>query len=411
MEGDRDKTGGVPLRDILAANFCANRDYRLVLFDRLPPDQQEVLRDLTKDPEFYGVLLPPEGSSRKAKSVCQSTALLLFTLMEPGPLPAYVPSTLGATANQAIAELVLDEVLMIEHEGRFVCGSAAYELLYSEPRSESSTCAAAADLTRAALEYAQSLDLDDSNLLSARLYAYNRVPLSPRWKRLLPNREAVARWLGIESGGALRPLLEERWDRVRVTAQSEGWFQWTSPEKRASSEAGETGYKLYVSPMPDHTPDAFKAVVECLADSDAYHFKVGDDAYGLLRPDKIVIYFRSFAALEETGRRIAARLVDCPAQGVPFAAALDGSDLLSWGVDPPRQSGVLAWQERESWRLWITNRVAVAMVAAKQSQNARLAPWRFALERLRLDAIDTDTWTPMAGFGRSAAHPVAVGES
>lgn len=152
MEGDRDKTNGVPLRDILMENFCANRDYRLVLFDRLPPDQQEVLRDLTKDPEFYGVLLPPEGSSRKAKSACQSTALLLFTLMEPGPLPAYVLGNLGATANQAIAELVLDEVLMMEFQGRFVCGSAAYDLLYSEPRSGESSPAASADLTRAALE-------------------------------------------------------------------------------------------------------------------------------------------------------------------------------------------------------------------------------------------------------------------
>jgi hypothetical protein len=403
MEGDRDKSNGVPLRDILMEIFCANRDYRLVLFDRLPPDQQEVLRDLTKDPEFYGVLLPPEGSSRKAKSACQSTALLLFTLMEPGPLPSYVLGNLGTTANQAIAELVLDEVLMMEHEGRFVCGSAAYDLLYSEPRSGESAQAASADLTRAALEYAESLELDDSNMLSARLYAYNRVPLSPRWKRLLPDSQAVAQWLGINSGGTLRALLEQKWDRARVTPQTEGWFQWTSREKREAGEEG--GYKLYVSPMPDHTREAFGAVVECLADSEAYHFKVGNDAYGLLRPDKIVIYFRSFDALEETAGRIAVRLADCPAQGVPFAAALNGSNLLSWGVDPPRQSGVLAWQERESWRLWITNRIAVAMIAAKQSQNARLPPWRFALERLRLDAIDTDTWTPLAGFGRPAVAP------
>jgi hypothetical protein len=402
MEGDRDKTSGVPLRDILAANFCTNRDYRLVLFDRLPLDQQEVLRDLTKDPDFYGVLLPPEGSSRKAKSACQSTALLLFTLMEPGPLPSYVLGNLGNSANQAIAELVLDEILMIQHEEGFVCGSAAYELLYSEPRSEDRS-PARAELTQAALEYAQALNLEDSNVVSMRLYAYNRVPLSPRWKRLLPDREAAARWLGIDADGALRPLLEENWDRVRPTPESEGWFQWTSPQRRVTGEAEQTGYKLYVSPMPDDAREAFKVVCECLADSEAYHFKVGDDAYGLLRPDKIVIYFHSFAALEETGRRIAARLVHCAAQGVPFAAALDGSNLLYWGVDPPRQSGVLAWQERESWRLWITNRIAVAMIAAKQSQNARLPPWRFALERLRLDAIDTDTWTPLAGFGRAAA--------
>jgi hypothetical protein len=402
MDGDRDKTSVVPLRNILAANLCANRDYSLVLFDRLPADQQEVLRDLTKDPEFYGVLVPPAGCLRKTKSACQSTALLLFTLMEPGPIPAYVQNALGERANQAIAEMVLDEVLMIEHDGGFVCGSAAYDLLYSEPHVEE-TSAPLSDLTRSALEYGQMLDLEDSNMLSARLYAYNRVPLSPRWKRLFPDRDAVAQWLGIDRKGELRPMLDARWERVPVSAQNEGWFQWTSAARRAESGEDLTGYKLYVSPMPDATREAFKVVVECLDDSAAYHFKVGDDGYGLLRADKIVVYFRSFAALEETGRKIAARLADCPAQGVPFTAALEGSRLLSWGVDPPKQNGVLAWQERESWRMWITNRVAVAMIGARQSQNGRLAPWRFALERLRLDAIDTDTWTPLAGFGRTPA--------
>jgi hypothetical protein len=406
MDGGRNNTSTVPLRDILAARFCANREYSLVLFDRLPPDQQEVLRDLTKDPEFYGVLVPPPGSQRKTKSACQSTALLLYTLIEPGTIPSYVQTALGERANQSIAEMVLDEVLMIEHEGEFVCGSAAYDLLYSEPHTEETTketTAPLSDLTRNALEYGQTLDLEDSNMLSARLYAYNRVPFSPRWKRLFPDRDAVAKWLGIDRKGELREMLDERWERVPVSTQSEGWFQWTLPVKRVETDEAVTGYKLYVSPMPDATREAFKVVVECLADSEAYHFKVGDDGYGLLRPDKIVIYFRSFAALEETGRRIAARLPDCPAQGVPFTAALDGSRLLSWGVDPPKQNGVLAWQERESWRMWITNRVAVAMIGARQSQNGRLAPWRFALERLRLDAIDTDTWTPLAGFGRTPA--------
>ncbi|HEX4716362.1 MAG TPA: hypothetical protein VH164_15685, partial [Ktedonobacteraceae bacterium] len=183
------------------------------MFDRLPPDQQEVLRDLTKDPEFYGVLVPPPGSQRKTKSACQSTALLLYTLMEPGPIPSYVQTALGERANQSIAEMVLDEVLMIEQEGEFVCGSAAYDLLYSEPSKEETTeetTAPLSDLTRNALEYGQALDLEDSNMLSARLYAYNRVPLSPRWKRLFPDRDAVAKWLGIDRKGDLRAMLDER---------------------------------------------------------------------------------------------------------------------------------------------------------------------------------------------------------
>ena len=402
MDGGRNKASVVPLRNILAANFCANRDYTLVLFDRLPSDQKEILRDLTKDPEFYGVLLPPQNTLRKPKSACQSTALLLYSLMEPGPIPTYVQDALGASANQAIAELVLDEVLMIEHEGTFVCGSAAYDLLYSEPHDHLTTTPLS-DLTRRALEYGQMLALEDPNMLSARLYAYNRVPLSPSWKRLLPDRDSAAKWLGVDRNGDLRSMLEDRWERLAPSAQLEGWFQWSSRSRPSRNGDTETSYKLYVSPAPEATQQAFKTVVECLANSEAYHFKAGDDGYGLLRPDKIVLYFRSFATLEETARNIALRLPDCPTQGVPFTAALDGSTLLSWGVDPPRQDGVLAWQERESWRLWITNRIAVAMIAASQSLSGRLVPWQFALERLRLDAIDTDTWTPLPAFGRAPA--------
>jgi hypothetical protein len=77
--------------------------------------------------------------------------------------------------------------------------------------------------------------------------------------------------------------------------------------------------------------------------------------------------------------------------------------LLSWGIDPPRQKGALSWQERESWRLWITNRLATAILAAKKTQSDGLEPWRFALERLRLENVDTETWTPLASFGRPPA--------
>src|SRR5215469_16599738 len=294
MDGGRNNASVVPLRNILAATFCANRDYTLVLFDRLPSDQQELLRDLTKDPEFYGVLLPPPNTLRKPKSACQSTALLLYSLMEPGPIPAYVQTSLGAGANQSIAELVLDEVLMIEHEGVFICGSAAYDLLYSEPHAHQTTTPLS-NLTRSALEYGQMLALEDPTMLSARLYAYNRVPLSPRWKRLLPDRDAAAKWLGIDRSGELRPLLEDRWDYLAPSAQLEGWFQWSSrsqPTRNGDTETPtrndvpETSYKLYVSPAPEATQQAFKAVVECLANSEAYHFKAGDDGYGLPRPGR-----------------------------------------------------------------------------------------------------------------------------
>src|SRR5262249_37010069 len=144
-------------------------------------------------------------------------------------------------------------------------------------------------------------------------------------------------------------------------------------------------YKLYVSPRPEFMPEAFRAVLQELAESPAHHFKIGDDVAGLLRADKLIAYFSNFEALEEAARRIGARLHGCAAQGVPFSAGLGEDGLLSWGIDPPPERGTLSWQERPSWRLWVTNRLATAILAAKKVwRNGGPEPWRFALERLRL---------------------------
>jgi hypothetical protein len=392
----------VLLKDILDSEFRANPAYRLVLFDRLPPEQREPLRDLTKDPDFYGVLVPADGSTRKIKSVCRETALLLYTLQQPGHLPEYVRATHGDECNQAVAELVLDEVLEMNRDARFVSGSEAFDLIYGARESPGAQ-GTLPRLAQAALEYAQSLDIDDSGKLSARLYFYNRVPLTPSWKRRFPGSDAVAAYLGIDSGGANRRILESGWYRTKAPSQFDGWFHWQSRTERTPEAEVRQTYKLYVSPRPESVSDAFRSVAEILADSPAFHFKVGWDVAGLLRPDKIVIYFSKFEALRNIADLIARRLDGCAAQGVPFTAAIGESPLLSWGADPLPVKGVLSWQERESWRLWITNRLATSLLVARSAQNGGLEPWQFALERLRLDNVDIDTWTPLAAFGQPAS--------
>jgi hypothetical protein len=392
----------VLLRNIVEVSFRANPAYELVLFDRLPPDQQDALRDLTRDPDLYGVLIPREGGGRNTKSVCRDTALLLFALNQPGPLPAYARAMLGEDCNQAIAELVLDEVLEMEHAGEFVCGAGAYDLIYHRRPAAEGECAFAG-LTRAALQYGQALDIEDSGRISARLYFYNRVPVSALWKHRFPGQDAVASYLGIESGGALRRLLDGSWIRLKPSAQSEGWFQWQAVNDKTSGGGASHVYKLYVSPKPEFIREAFQGLVEVLTDSQAHHFKVGCDAPGLLRPDKMVAYFSSFESLQDAATRIGAALAGCEAQGVPFTAALQADGLLSWGIDPAPDKVTLSWQEHPSWRLWVTNRLAAALVSAKSARNSGLEPWRFALERLRLENVDTDTWTPTETFGRAEA--------
>jgi hypothetical protein len=63
---------------------------------------------------------------------------------------------------------------------------------------------------------------------------------------------------------------------------------------------------------------------------------------------------------------------------------------------------MLEWQERESWRLWVTNRLALALVAA-QRDGGVLEPWQYALARIEFEGIDATTWTPHGGPWAEAA--------
>lgn len=386
-----------PLKNILNATFRANAKYELVLLDRLPPDQRAYLKDLRNDADFYGVFRPRSDAGLTMKSAPRDAALLYMTLAEPGPLPEFVRKMFGDGCNQAMVQLVLDSILEIESEGTFVTGSQAYPAIYEQAAADEAG-GVIQKLSRDALRYAQNLEVNDSNRISVRLYFYNRTPASVYWRRIFPTREAVSAYLGIDAGGHNQKRVEQRWLRADA-AQSNGWVQFSSRQRIERSRTGP-GYKLYVSPRCEALRETFEAAVDVLASSGAGHFKIGEDLYGLLRPDKIVAYFADFEALQNAAGELTKRLDGCPAQGVPFTAELPGGGLLSWGADPPPEEQSYGWQARESWRLWVTNRLATALLAAKTSGTSGIEPWQFALERLRLENIDTDTWIPAAGIWR-----------
>ncbi len=381
------------MKNILDENFRPNPSYELVLFDHLPLEQQNILKDLKKDPDFYGILRPRNNSEVGIKSVCLDTALLYLTLQKPGKLPDFVQSKFGEASNEAVAELVLDGVLEVEKNGTFVSGADAHEIIYGDSLFTTGTGIIARQSLEA-LRYAQTLGINESARLSARMYFYGRIPLSPHWRRMFPTPLAVVKHLGVEKNGSNRALSDQYWSEVSIAPPYDGWYMWKSRDQRSSSEKVDYTYKLYVSPRPEFIREAFQAALEELSSLHAPQFKIGKDAYGLLRTDKFIVYFWSFDALHEAKERLLCRLKGCPAHGVPFTAELSEDGLLSWGMDPPLKQQVFAWQERESWRLWVTNRLAAALVKAKASPSKLIEPWQFALERLHLDGVDTQTWTP-----------------
>lgn len=391
----------ITAKNIEDATFQANPEYELVPFDHLVPEQREVLADLKKDPNLYGILRPRNQRGLAIKSISQDIARLLLALQQPGKLPNHVRVTLGDRYEQTVGALVLDGVFEVEQNGVFVSGPHACAPGMLE-REGSTGPGVIARLSIDALKYAQALEIMDVTKLSARIYFYNRLPVSSRWKQRFPTEDAVIEHLGIHSHRPTRNLLEHSWSSVVSTSPFfKGWMMWKSrhPDRRLPRSGPR--FKLYVSPQCEVVREAFEGTVEILSESSAAQFKVGNDVYGLLRPDKVVAYFSSLQDLEEVAKSLTQRLVGVPPHGVPFTAEIAGDGLISWGIDPPRQQQALAWQERESWRLWITNQLATALLMARGYKPGPVEPWQFALECLRLRGVDTQFWRPLGDLGWS----------
>ena len=304
-----------------------------MLFDRLPEDERAALRALHDGAGFYGVVRPRGGSEHLAtKAVDRDTALLFLTLTEASPLPSYVREAPGLETGRSIARLLAENILEVDLGDGFVSGAAA--LAAPAPELRPGESGRVAELSRAALRYAESLATDRARELGWRLYGYNRLPVTPRWSALLAEPRDYARYIGIH-GKAAASMLSRNWQRL---PGSTAWQQWTA--RTPANATAVITHKLYISPMPEALArDGFAAIVSALSGSGVTHFKVGSGAAGLLRPDKIVAYFSDFESLTGCAHRLQAQLAGMPAHGAPFTAEIDAEGLLSWGMDPPSTSG------------------------------------------------------------------------
>lgn len=380
--------------------FRAGAAYDMVVFDRLSPEEQLMLMELRADADFYGVLRPRPGSGRTIKAVGKETALLWFTLQSPGPLPSFVFQNNFEEASSAITQLLLDGVLEVEDEARFLSGADAAKLLAQGRQSGSNGSQGRLEsLSVAALRYGESLRLNDPRRLAARLYGFGRQPVTPRWAHLLADQDAVLSFVGAGAGTETRRCLELDWQNGN-DEKMPGWLIWSNQKTRTRALTGGTACKLYVSPAVDAMSQVFPAVLE-VASAQVGHFKIGSDAAGLLRPDKMVLYFRDQEHLFAVASELASRLKGAAPHGVPFSAEITSDGLLSWGMDPPQSEKLLAWQEAESWRLWVVRRLAAAMIAAQSDAHSSMGPGEFARERLRHEGVDVDRWTPSASIWQS----------
>lgn len=294
----------------------------------------------------------------------------------------------------------MDGVLEMEVGGRFSSGADAHAAVISRSASIDVTSAAHSSatgrLSASALDYASALQLDDADRLSAKLYFYNRKPLTPAWRERLPEFASVERFLRLGPGSRTRAVLDRSWRRQDLPAEIDGWIAWRPRSAGALRAATRGTFKVYVSPQTEQCGDAIEVVLEAMAATGPAPFKIGGGVYSLLRPDKVVVYFAERRGMEAFLDALRPKVAGLQPHGVPFSADVTGDGLLSWGLDPPEARLPWSTVKTQSWRVAVASRLARSLILARHARTGTVTRTQFALDRLALDGIDVSTWAPRA---------------
>lgn len=363
--------------------FRASSKYTVVLVEQLPaPQQATIARIAGADGIAAAVLVPTAGDhGGRVKLVGRDTVDLLDRLSTPGPLPW------DMKPDNDVLRLLLDHILEVEVNGAFLSGIEAHAAFRSPSPSPSAAAGRLAHLSVLALRHAQRLPIIDADRLAAKLYSFNRRPVSREAKRTWPDRHAMLAAL------CSHTALEPAYRLLPAGSPSAAWVMWSGvPDNWNSPRSGT--YKLYISPAPEDLPQAFAALVPQILRLRPTLLKVGGDAYGVCRPDKLVVYFEDLPSLTTFADTVAPLLCGCEPHGVPFTAELAGDGLLSWGIDPPRSESSHSPLTRDSWRSWLVSRLARAIIEARRGAGSGVEPWQFAMARIDLEGVDTTTWRP-----------------
>jgi hypothetical protein len=376
----------IPLKALADRTLRTAPDLEVVALTALGAHEQRMVLRERVTPRGHWLVRSTGLRATTLKVVGVRTAQLLRAFRRPATLNDKPQWRGEAAIGRVIARFVLDGLLEIDGPAGFVSTAAAHALVC--PPGAARRAMRAGTLAVEALQYAQSLGATSARDIAQRLYDFNRLPETTTWRSRLASPASVREYLGVSGPGEVARLLRAHWFAPRTWRRGAPWLMWRARTPQPDSG----GYKVYVSPALKALPDAFSATVRTLTTIGAPEFKVGRDLWGLLRPDKLVIYFSSQSDLQRGLRVLRAALHGLPAHGVPFAAAGDDSSLLFWGVDPPSDSSVAAVRGTESWRRWIAVQLAVYLCAAKTSPTSTVEPWIFALDRLALDGVDVHRW-------------------
>jgi hypothetical protein len=359
-------------RHLANAKLRANPSYRLVPYDDLDPQTQEACKQELEDPDFFGLLLS-ESAHAPVRSMSRDAALLFRTFEQPSVRPQLLRSIFGSEIELEVRRLLLDGIFQVEIDGVFRSGPE--ELPESLPMGKV-PIATISKLSMDAIAYASKLDTVTHQQLTGRLYAFNRLPSTPRFQRRFRTPENILSYI-MTGSEAIRRAANQWTHQIG----NNGWVSWERGEPTKALP-----YKLFISPCPDALKDIFMPTLIAIAQAGCTRFKIGGNANNLLRSDKFVAYFAALEDLHRAAETLRTLSTEVAAQGVPFTAVIDMEGLLSWGMDPPTSAGT------GSWRQWIVERVATYIEQAREAELTD--PFPYVARRVALDGIDPICWKP-----------------
>ena len=134
-----------------------------------------------------------------------------------------------------------------------------------------------------------------ADAVAGRLYRYGRRPVSPRWRARLADEAAVDRFCGLDANGRAARALRTRWTEA---GDRPFWRTWVA-RGRVQHGNGPV-HKLYLEPRRRSGGRGADGRGRRRPGGD--RAEVGRGLEGILRPDKIVIYFAGLDELHASGR-------------------------------------------------------------------------------------------------------------
>jgi hypothetical protein len=184
----------------------------------------------------------------------------------------------------------------------------------------------------------------------------------------------------------------EYFQEIESAEGSAAWHFYSRSGASTYNRAGMPQHKLYVSPTLDDLLPCVEKLLAVLPSTKAHTWKIGRGFPGIVRADKICLYFNEQVDASWAGQMLAKHLDGFNAQGVPFTRRCDRSGLVSEGIDPPNDSDRSRRKAPISWRVWVSQKIAQALLLQMQQSQCPLGAEQYALWTLQILGVDPRVW-------------------